>query len=168
MRVLYTTPILEHPAAGGPQLRIENSIKALSRICDLDIFHRAPYPSDAIQKTDSYFLQYARVYQTLYDYPSSRTLRLFLRAFRRLFGQDESKCLKTFVRHIKKEKIDVVWFGYGNISYPLIKALKLALPEIKVVCDTDSVWSRFVLRELPFVEGKRRQEIIARGRASCC
>ena len=32
MRVLFTTPILEHPAAGGPQLRIENSIKALSRV----------------------------------------------------------------------------------------------------------------------------------------
>ena len=31
MRVLFTTPIMEFPAKGGPQLRIENSIKALSK-----------------------------------------------------------------------------------------------------------------------------------------
>ena len=41
MRVLFTTAILEHPAAGGPQLRIENSIKALSRVCELDVINRA-------------------------------------------------------------------------------------------------------------------------------
>ena len=31
MRVLYTTPVLEHPPANGPALRVENSIKALAR-----------------------------------------------------------------------------------------------------------------------------------------
>jgi glycosyltransferase involved in cell wall biosynthesis len=43
-----------------------------------------------------------------------------------------------------------MWFGYGNISFPLIKRIKARLPSLKVVCDTDSVWSRFILRELPF------------------
>jgi hypothetical protein len=40
MRILFTSPIMEHPASGGPQLRIENSIKALSRISELDIINR--------------------------------------------------------------------------------------------------------------------------------
>src|ERR1700753_2402364 len=32
MKILFTTPVLEHPPAGGPELRIENSIKALTRL----------------------------------------------------------------------------------------------------------------------------------------
>ena len=41
MRVLFTTPIMEFPAKGGPQLRIENSIKALSKMCDLTVAYRS-------------------------------------------------------------------------------------------------------------------------------
>ena len=41
MRILFTSPVLEHPAAGGPQLRIENSIKALARVSELDIISRS-------------------------------------------------------------------------------------------------------------------------------
>lgn len=39
-KVLYTTPILEHPTTGGPELRVENSIKALSRVSELHIISR--------------------------------------------------------------------------------------------------------------------------------
>lgn len=40
VKVLFTSPIIEHPPAGGPQLRIHNSIKALARVCDLRIVAR--------------------------------------------------------------------------------------------------------------------------------
>jgi len=40
LRVLFTTPVLEYPPAGGPQLRIANSIKALARVCELDVVYR--------------------------------------------------------------------------------------------------------------------------------
>ena len=39
-KILYTSPILEYPAAGGPQLRVENSIKALSKISELYVVSR--------------------------------------------------------------------------------------------------------------------------------
>ena len=55
MKILFTSPILEHPAAGGPQLRIQNTILALSRISDLDIIHRAPKPTAQTNRTDSFF-----------------------------------------------------------------------------------------------------------------
>jgi len=159
LRVLYTTPILEYPAAGGPQLRIENSIKALSRVCLLDIIHRAPYPSSDVEATSSFFQQYAENYHTLYDYPKSRVARIGMRVLRRAFGKLGDSHSTQIIDHIRKNKIDVVWFGYGNISYPLIQVIKEQLPGIKVVCDTDSVWSRFVLRELPFAKGPRASEI---------
>ena len=41
MKILFTSPIIEHPAAGGPQLRIENSIKALARVSNLYVVSRS-------------------------------------------------------------------------------------------------------------------------------
>jgi polysaccharide biosynthesis protein PslH len=159
VRVLFTTPILEHPAAGGPQLRIENSIKALSRVCELDIIHRASHASDEVAKTDEYFAKYAKNYLTLYDYHPSRSIRLQQRIARRLFGHRKKQNLSKIVHYIKANNIKVVWFGFGNISYPLIAALKVEIPAVKVICDTDSVWSRFILRELPFAVGERKRKI---------
>lgn len=164
MRILYTTPILEYPAAGGPQLRIENSIKALSKVCELDIIHRAPYHSYEVIRTDQYFSRYARNYKTFYDYNSSKFVRLIQRILRRFSGQKKVKHLDKIIEHIEHNEIHVVWFGFGNISYPLIAALKLKIPNIKVVCDTDSVWSRFILRELPFAIGERKRKIELAGK----
>src|SRR5665647_470275 len=39
-KILFTTPSLEHPPAGGPHLRVENTIKALSRVCELHVVAR--------------------------------------------------------------------------------------------------------------------------------
>jgi len=163
MKILYTTPILEYPAAGGPQLRIENSIKALSKICDLHILHQAPYPSNTVNVTDAYFRQFSESYQTVYRYPSNHFLRLAYRMLRKLFGFELDRTTYKVIKFIKKNKIEIVWFGFGNISYPLIKAVKKLLPDVKVVCDTDSVWSRFVLRELPYAEGSRKEKIARDG-----
>jgi glycosyltransferase involved in cell wall biosynthesis len=162
MKILFTTPILEYPAAGGPQLRIENSIKALARVCELHIIHRANFDSPEVRKTDAYFSQFGKSYLTTFDYPSLKPMRLLFKIYRKLFsllGRNKDAHINLIIDHIQKKRIDVVWFGYGNISYKLIKDVKDKLPQVKVVCDTDSVWSRFVLRELPFVEGKRKEEI---------
>lgn len=163
MRVLFTSPVLEHPAAGGPQLRIENSIKALARICELDIVNRDVCLSDA---TDNFFRNYAHEYHVL-KAPAqgglfSHKLSLSEKAEKianRLFKTRQIKHANYLIQHVDRRKIDVLWFGYGNISYPLIKHIKANRPHLKVVCDTDSVWSRFVLRELPYAKGLRKLRI---------
>ena len=63
MRVLFTSPILEHPPAGGPQLRIENSIKALSTACDLDVISRSPGPREARERTAAFLASYSREFR---------------------------------------------------------------------------------------------------------
>jgi len=58
---------------------------------------------------------------------------------------------------------DVIWLGYGNVSYPLLKYLKERQGR-PVVLDTDSVWSRFILRGLPYTStDEERAEIEIRG-----
>jgi glycosyltransferase involved in cell wall biosynthesis len=60
--------------------------------------------------------------------------------------------------------IDLIWLGFGNISYPILKFIKES-SNYKVVLDTDSIWSQFILRELPLVTNKKeRQKIEDRGR----
>lgn len=169
MRVLFTTPILEHPAAGGPQLRIENSIKALSRICELDIIYRAIGPTtDIIEQTGDYFQKYSSEYHVLTRIIPKNYIEKYVslaeRIINRFIDTRTAKQAEYILNHIDRRKIDILWFGYGNISYPLIKLVKSKRPNLKIVCDTDSVWSRFVLRELPYASGLRKLKIWRAGR----
>lgn len=157
MRVLFTSLFLEHPAAGGPQLRIENSIKALSRICELDIINRTILKPELEESTINFFkkftVEYHAIPRTVQGGFFSRVLSLTERLINRFYDTRIPKQAKYILNHIDRRNIDVLWFGYGNISYPLMKYIKTRRPELKIVCDTDSVWSRFVLRELPYIKG---------------
>jgi glycosyltransferase involved in cell wall biosynthesis len=166
MRVLFTTPVLEHPAAGGPQLRIENSIKALSAVSDLHIASRVPrHRVGAAGET---------LYRSLSDgfwYVPAVAGNRYLRKLRRTLRSsqeaiDTESSARFIVDLTDEHRIDVVWFGYGNVSFPLIKRVKELRPTLRTVCDTDSVWSRFVFRELPFQpDPDKRVAIELEGRA---
>ncbi len=166
MRVLFTTPILENPPAGGPQLRIENSIKALSGICDLHIIARTPEVmiggDDSIQFYRGYCREFS-ISPSFAGLSSSRYLRALQTRYRR-YAYAEADA-DFILRTVERNKIQVIWFGFGNISMPLIRSIKRRRPELKLVCDTDSVWSRFILRELPYEpDARRRFEIEQQGR----
>lgn len=162
MRVLFTTPVLEHPAAGGPQLRIENSILALNRVSELYIISRVEKNKIGGMESEQYFRQHCNEFTyapSIEGLSGNRYLRRFQRLFKMIFFTADADFILDYV---DRYNIDVVWFGYGNISYGLIKKIKAKRPGIKVVCDTDSVWSRFVLRELPYVDDPRRRKGIER------
>ncbi|HYG89645.1 MAG TPA: glycosyltransferase [Azospirillum sp.] len=166
MKVLFTTPILEHPAAGGPQLRIENSIKALARVCDLHIVSRVRQaglggaPGEAFYRSLCPNFVYAPpVSGQPVDIAPWKGLPL---SRQELMIEVEAKFI---IDYAERHGIDLIWFGYGNISFPLIRTIKRARPSLKAVVDTDSVWSRFILRELPLeTDPKRRAEIERAGR----
>lgn len=165
MRILFTSPIMEHPASGGPQLRIENSIKALSKISELDIINREFF---ATSVTNEFFQKYATEYHLLGNaVPKDFFGKLILLATKianRFYDIRAVIHADYLIQHIDRRGIDILWFGYGNISYALIKRIKSLRPELRVVCDTDSIWSRFVLRELPYAKGLRKFKIRMSGR----
>ncbi len=77
---------------------------------------------------------------------------------------DPSVLLDPLARRVADDAIDIVWLGFGGISYPLVE-LK-ALTGRPLVLETESVWSRFLLRELPFQpDPALRQAIEAAGTA---
>lgn len=168
MRVLFTSPVLEHPAAGGPQLRIENSIKALSRLAELDLVSRSPLVLTGGRSALDFFSAFAtetHVAPGALGLSANRYLRKAQRVLRGVGGRDVAADADFIVRHARRRAIGIVWFGYGNISFPLMRRIKCIAPELKLVCDTDSVWSRFILRELPYAGALRRAHIRRAGRA---
>jgi glycosyltransferase involved in cell wall biosynthesis len=155
MKILFTTPVLEHPAAGGPQLRIENSIIALSRVSDLHVLSRVDKHSLGGETSDSFFRSHCKEFvyvPSIVELSGNRYIRKIQKIGRKfLRGISFFKKDSDFIiDYAEKENIDVLWFGYGNISFPLIKEIKRKRSLFKIVCDTDSVWSRFILRELPY------------------
>ena len=168
MRVLFTSPILEHPPAGGPQLRIENSIKALSVHCELDVISRAPAPRETRERTAAFLGRYSTHFgyapRVERDPPANRVLRRLRRTARELTDADAREDAHMILEHVDRRGIDVVWFGYGNLSHGAMRRVRAARPRLRIVCDTDSVWSRFVLRELPYAKGLRKLRIALSGK----
>ena len=157
MKVLFTTPILEHPAAGGPQLRIENSLKALARICELSIVYRCRGALNLDHAAIEFFRSLCGDF-VVNEY-SGLSPNRYLRKLQRLAGIGAARDADDLLRNVDRTGATIVWFGYGNISFPLIGRIRQRRPDLRLVCDTDSVWSRFILRELPYAGALRRQTI---------
>jgi glycosyltransferase involved in cell wall biosynthesis len=174
--VLFVTPILQHPAAGGPYLRIENSIKALRRVSDLHICSRTSLKAMGGKSALTY---YRGLSNDFVFAPSSGIRGRYFNALRRranvvterLIGRailadeyTERSDHAAVVAMARAIDADVIWLGYGNISYPLLRYIK-ENSDFPVVLDTDSVWSRFVLRGLPYAaDAAERDRIAAEGK----
>jgi len=158
-KVLYITSLLEHPAAGGPQLRVETSIKALSQLCELHVCSRRSLPDQLHGQTRSFFSKICDN-RVIFAAPTRKTA-LVTRVIRKMLRElgrnpQDSRTIKDahfLVDYVHRQDIPLVWFGHATGgSYPLMKLMKKLDPGLRVICDTDSVWSRYVLRELPYAK----------------
>ena len=155
-RVLFTTPVLEHPPAGGPALRIENSIKALHQIAELHLISRVPgthLGDEAFYRSLSHAFSYAPSARL----SEQRVIRSMQHLVRRVSPPDDARAI---VESMHRHSIGILWAGYGNISYELMRRIKQLDPKIEIVCDTDSVWSRYILRGLPYETSPARRRRI--------
>ncbi len=174
MKILFTTPVLEYPFVSGPTLRIGNTIKALNRVAELHIVSRVSkekingITAEDYFKSNSHSFSYIASSAPKGSYSFTRkVLKKTQPSLDKFFEKRRNlkKDINYLSDYIKYHQIDIVWFGFGNISYEIMKALKDRFPQIKMVCDTDSVWSRFILRELDSLkDDKRKKEIIKLGK----
>ncbi|KKW09099.1 MAG: Group 1 glycosyl transferase [Candidatus Kaiserbacteria bacterium GW2011_GWA2_49_19] len=145
-KIIFTTPVLGYPPIGGPRLRIDNSLKALARVADLIVYSRVSKASLGGDAALEHFAHYARqfVFAPSVD-PNKKEHNKRLIRFVDFFD---------LVKLAKRENVSIIWMGYGNISYGLALLLLLCT-KLKIVIDTDSVWSRFVFRSLPHMRSKK-------------
>jgi glycosyltransferase involved in cell wall biosynthesis len=142
--VVFTTSVIHFPTRAGAELRIENCIKALSKVSTLHIVCRLAANNTGGPAAVSHYQQYA-------DSVSFTPRQMHGSAASTL--DDEQEYLTNLAQRVGA---DVIWLGYGNISYPLLKQLK-EKTRCKVVVDTDSVWSRFLKRGMPFEKNPERR-----------
>jgi polysaccharide biosynthesis protein PslH len=164
VRILYTTPVLQHPPIGGPYLRVENTIKALGQVADLHLHGRVPLDSIGGERALALYETYATSVHLApedSDRGGTSAAPSLLRRVRRRPPKAGSKTYPDLLDLASKIKPDVIWLGYGNVSYPVLAYLK-ECSDHKVVVDTDSIWSRFVLRGLPYARSREQRRQIAR------
>jgi glycosyltransferase involved in cell wall biosynthesis len=169
MKVLFTTPLIAVPSRGGPELRVANSIRALARIVDLHVFPRRPVSVSTME-----FLR--ATCENVIEAPAPTPTRLIVhRAARKVentFLPSASALRRTnavlthetstIVSYARAHAIDAVWFSYGCISYALMDRVNHAAADLRLICDTDSVWSQFISRELPYESSAARRAQIIR------
>lgn len=169
--ILFVTPVLGHPPKGGPELRIENSIKALAKVSTVSLYCRISHSQMGGDAAVRYLETFVN---SIFFAPfcqrklglSSLVPRGINRISRTVIGRNliipsdkREDDYQDVVRTAESLGVDVIWVGYGNISYPLLRYIK-EHSSFPVVLDTDSVWSRFVLRGLPYVKDEKEKKRI--------
>lgn len=168
-RILFTSPILGYPAIGGPELRILNSIRALSQVSELHIVSRRSMESIGGAASAKYLedtCEHLAFAASVSDRNLSQKVQRRLAKISRLTPVDtELEDFEFIAKYAKLIRTDIIWLGYGCISYPLLRYLKEQF-DIPIVVDTDSVWSEFILRGIPFAKtAEQAAKIEAEGRA---
>jgi len=165
-RILFTTPLLEHPPAGGPTLRIENSIKALHQIAEVHVVSRVSRPYLGGPEGEAFYRSMSQAFSYAPSVAGISENRWIRGVQRLLRGRTAvRKDAELLVSYMERHGLDILWAGYGNLSFDVIAHVKAIAPSTRIVFDTDSVWSRFVLRKLPYVTSPaERRKIEAEGR----
>ena len=149
MKVLFTTPVFGVPPIGGPELRIANTIRALSRVSELSVYVRRNHAGPVVDTNfEGVPIFFEKTTRGNFSRKIAAFYRLHLSKVLMKYGSGEAK---RIIEYCEQENCQIVWFGYGNISLHVIRKLKKFSPSLLIVCDTDSVWSRFLLRAIPFV-----------------
>ena len=180
--VLYITPMFGYPPMGGPRLRTYHTLRALAGCADVTLWlTQQPDVLDR-EATRAHLLTFCReavfppapprpsrlrrLVRSVLPPPLRKGLRALVPA-RRAAPQtapEPPTGLEELAAWIDQHQPDVIWLGFGGISYHLVP-LK-ARTRKALVLETECVWSRFILRELPFESDPRRRErILAEGRA---
>lgn len=161
-RVVFFAPILEYPPAGGPQLSVVNAIKVLHQISELHIVTTVP-PS-CIGSPDA-LLFFKEHSHALVHAPSSkwtvrnRFLDRVLRKVKRIVAPVVAKLDVDYVAdYATLHNIEVFWVDRVlEHAFSVFRRLRHLRPEATIVGDTEAVYSRFILRELPLVTNPLRR-----------
>lgn len=170
--VLYITPMFGYPAFGGPRLRTYNTVCALARVADVSLYLTDQPDVADREAARSHLLTFCR---DVYFPPVPARPSVFKRAAWRLLpslaqrletpreGRDPA-VVASLKDWITANHPDLIWLGFGGISYDLIPLRHHA--HTKIVLETECVWSRFILRELPYVSDPlQKGKILREGRA---
>jgi glycosyltransferase involved in cell wall biosynthesis len=164
-RVLVYSPYIGIPPVGGPELYIANTLKAVTTNYEVHLFVGSsplnPHLSDQLVENIGVHsvLFFTRKFgNNRYIAKLQRLIEVFGFSFHRSREASQIAALAESV------EADVLWFIFGNTSFQLIKSTRRLSKNIPIVLDTDSIWSDFVLRSIPYVEWFRKPAVFFNGK----
>jgi len=164
-KLIFFAPILEYPPAGGPQLSVINAIKALNQVSELHIVTNVPVwrlGEDAIKfvKEHSFALVFlpSKILNSKNDFLD----RVIRRAKREFVAPVVAIYDVGFiVNYADKNGINIFWIDRViEHGFSIFKGLRRKKPLAILVGDTEAVYSRFVLRELPLIKNPYRKLLV--------
>jgi glycosyltransferase involved in cell wall biosynthesis len=168
MKTIFVTSNLHFPPSSGPFLRTESVIKALSKYSGVIVYSLNTKDSIGGNIAIEFYKNYTK---KIFFAPSTRKAffillkRIINKVFKVIFNKhiynidSRKNDIKFLIKVAKKLKIDVVWLGFAGTLYDYLKIIK-ENSNFKVVVDTDSVWSRFILRGLPYEKDEQKRSKI--------
>lgn len=160
-KVIFFAPILEYPPAGGPQLSVVNAVKVLHQISELHIVTTVPEAmgaSDALLffKEHSHALLHAPTSKlTINNTFFNRILRKIRRTAAPIFAAID---VNFVIRYANQHNIQVFWVDRVlEHAFSVFRQLRHRRPKAVIVGDTEAVYSRFILREMPLVTNPLRR-----------
>ncbi len=165
-RILFCSPLLGVPPKGGPELHVFNTLKAIMENNYVDVVTWDPefYPSQSkslIELNKEYLPNILKLKTAKHQLIISRNFigwkRLVVRIVNltyrtvTLFSlRNNTRIANQIISLFEKSKYDVVWISFANISSGVVSKVRRNSRTIKIVSGTDSVWSEFLLRSIPY------------------
>ncbi len=168
MKTIFVTSNLCFPPSSGPFLRTESVIKALSKYSEVIVYSLNTKDSIGGNIAIGFYKNYTK---KVFFAPSTRKdffillKRIINKISKIIFNKyiynidNRKNDIKFLMKIAKKFKIDVIWLGHGGTLYDYLKIIKES-SNFKVVVDTDSVWSRFIIRGLPYSKDEQKRSKI--------
>lgn len=131
--VAFISTHIAFPPLGGPWRRSYLNFLALSRCANTHLYLLGEL--DQLNSIDRFGVEHFRSVAT---------------SITCLHNSNYRNGYSEFIKEVKKRDIDVIWLCYAGLMLHWIPRIKKDLPGVKIVADTDSVWSDFLLREIPY------------------
>jgi glycosyltransferase involved in cell wall biosynthesis len=147
--VLFLSPVIKFPPADGPSLRVYNILRTLAQESELHVHVMCSLEELGGESAVEHLREHCASVQM--EPESTRPggdRGVFTRIAALLDPWRHWRRHVRIVRLAREVRAQVLWCSYGNLLYHFL-ALRF-LAHRPMVIDTDSVWSRFVLREWPF------------------
>ena len=176
-KVIFCGPTFAYPPIGGPELRVFNTMRALSKhnkitlvvwndleknskqICEIEL-----------EKLDIEMVQIQKKEIARLDIPFpilrsklNTLFTLLIKFITREKQRQEDFIADELVRLTREKNIERIWFSYANISVGMVTRVKKTFPRVFLIADTDSVWSRYILRATPFLPVTKKINNVRKG-----
>ncbi len=176
LKILFVAPMFKSEAKGGPALRTEITLQALSKVFEVSVvvwsekqirnydknsfLLEHPKCSNLFIKNQEREANFSSKLISFVQTKSSKmaTLLVLLEA-KLLLGdlirfRTQNREKAEFVKKLALEHdFKIIWWSFANLESRavLLFSKKVSQMPIDIVADTDSVWSRFILRSIPFI-----------------